>query len=176
MGEDWQGRVELAYWRWCERYSGSFMEKQRLAVNARRAPFWRRLTALLYDALLVVACLMVVGFVMVAANAGERIAPRSPLFYVLQAEMLLTPLLFYVYFWTSQAQTLGMRAWRLVVMDENGQMLGVGRAMMRWGLAVLTCLPVGLGLWWALIDKQGRSLYDVLSKSRLFLVDKNPYS
>jgi protein-export membrane protein secF len=82
---------------------------------------------------------------------------------------------FYVYFWSKQGQTLGMRAWRLAVADENGYPIGGKRALLRWFCALITCAPAGIGLWWRALDKDGRTLYDRLSRTRLYLLPGNPY-
>ena len=140
-----------------------------IIADARPAPLMRHLAAIAYDAMLLAACWIGVGF-----NKGEAITGGA-LHYLLQAALLATWLAFYLYFWTRQGQTLGMRAWRLAVADENGQPLTIARACKRWCCALLTCAPAGIGLWWRYLDVDGCTLYDRLSRTRLYLLPTNPY-
>ena len=87
--------------------------------NARPAPLLRQLAAMLYDSFLLAACWIGVGFIFIIFSKGERITGGA-LHYALQAALLAVWIAFYVYFWSKQGQTLGMRAWRLAVADESG--------------------------------------------------------
>ncbi len=78
-------------------------------------------------------------------------------------------------FLSSQGQTLGMRAWRLVVVNERGKTSSPLQCFLRWFFAIITCMPFGFGLWWQFHDSRKRTLYDVLSRTHLNLADKNPY-
>lgn len=147
----------------------------KITVQTQVAPFWRHLFAMFYDIFLLLACIMVVGFVFIGLNKGEIVVKNSALWHGMRGAILLTWIGFFVYFWSSQGQTLGMRAWRLIIVDNDRQVPGIWRALWRWFLALLTCLPVGLGFWWQLLDTDKRTLYDRLSRTSLYLVDKNPY-
>jgi uncharacterized RDD family membrane protein YckC len=53
------------------------------------------------------------------------------------------------------------------VVDEHGRGAGRARLWLRFGLASLSWLPVGLGFWISLADRERRTLHDRLSGSRL---------
>lgn len=139
------------------------------------APLWRQLAAMLYDSFLLLACIIALAFIFFFINHMEAIRAGNPLLHVFRAAIAGTSLLFYAYFWCKQSQTLGMRAWRLVVVDDNGRSPDFSRACLRWLMALLTLLPVGLGLWWRFMDRDGRTLYDRLSHTRLLVLKENPY-
>ena len=143
--------------------------------HGRPAPLGRQLAAMLYDSFLLLALFILVGFIFVIGNGGERLKPGSGLLYGFRLALLACWALFYGYFWSAQGQTLGMRAWRLLLVDERGASLKFGPALYRWLMALITCLPLGLGLFWRLWDRDGRTLYDRWSHSRLYVLDKNPY-
>lgn len=145
-----------------------------IIADARPAPLMRHLAAIAYDVMLLAACWIGVGFIFIIFNKGEAITGGA-LHYLLQAALLATWLAFYLYFWTRQGQTLGMRAWRLAVADENGRPLTTVLALKRWCCALLTCAPAGIGLWWRYLDVDGCTLYDRLSRTRLYLLPTNPY-
>lgn len=146
-----------------------------LSTTAKPPTLWRILLAMFYDTLLVVACIIILGFVMFALNRGEVIERGTPIGYALQAGMLSVWAGFFTFFWSKQSQTLGMRAWRLVVTDNSGQSPSCARALLRWLMALLTLLPAGIGLWYRWLDADRRSLYDRLSGTRMYVVAQNPY-
>lgn len=147
-----------------------------MMTDAARAPsLWRRFAAMFYDAFLLLACVMVLGFVFFFINDGEAIVAGNPLLHVLRVAIVATSWLFFAYFWSRQSQTLGMRAWRLVVVDEAGRSPAFWRASLRWLLALITLLPLGAGLWWSLFDRDRRTLYGRFSRTRLYVLAENPY-
>jgi uncharacterized RDD family membrane protein YckC len=119
------------------------------------APLWRRLAAALYDALLLVAVWMVALWLDVVARDALGL-PRS--WPALRAYVFLVGLAFCGWFWTHGGQTLGMRAWRLLVRTDDGRPLGLGRASLRYALAWIAWLPLGLGVLWCAIDRRRRDL------------------
>ncbi|MBU0499115.1 MAG: RDD family protein [Gammaproteobacteria bacterium] len=140
------------------------------APDASRAPapgLLRRLAAIFYDLLLLLAMLFVASGLALLINGGQPIQSGNP-FYTLY--MLLVTFLFYAWFWVHGGQTLGMRAWRIRVLRDDGQPLTWGDATRRFLFAVLSLIPFGLGFLWSLFDKEGRAWHDRLSRTRLILV------
>lgn len=143
--------------------------------NSQTASLWRILAAMLYDTMLVIGCIMVVGFIAVAINGFAAIPAHSWKSWLLSSFMLLTWAGFFVFFWSRQGQTLGMRAWRLVVINQQGKVPSFSRASLRWLCAAVLLAPLGLGLWWRWFDHERRSLYDRLSGTRVVCLKTNPY-
>ena len=85
---------------------------------------------------------------------------------------------YYMGFWVFGGQTLGMKTWKIRVVDLNGYAIGWQRSLLRMVYATLSTLTFGFGFIYALFDKQNRTWHDILSKSRLISVspstDKNP--
>ena len=86
--------------------------------------------------------------------------------------LLLVPLVFFTWFWTHGGQTLGMKSWRLKVVDEWGDTLSAQLAVIRYFAAILSWLPLGLGFFWSLFDSEGRTWHDRLSATRLVVLPK----
>lgn len=141
----------------------------------RPASWLRHLAAMLYDSFLLLACIILLGFVFFFINHAEAIKAGNPLLHVLRLAIVLTSLLFYAFFWSRQSQTLGMRAWRLVVVDENRRSPSFRQAAWRWLMALVTLLPLGIGFWWRFFDRDKRTLYDIFSRTRLYMLAENPY-
>jgi uncharacterized RDD family membrane protein YckC len=133
------------------------------------APLWRRLASALYDALVLVAIVMVVVmaemFLRGAAHSDSNV-------YVLRALELLAITLYCGLSWTRGGQTLGMRAWRLQVRRVDGGALNWPTALARVAFALLAWLPLGLGVLWCAIDPRKRAWHDTLSGTEVVLLPK----
>jgi uncharacterized RDD family membrane protein YckC len=139
------------------------------------AGFLRRLAALFYDSLLLLAVLMMVTALFLPLTGGEAITSANrPVLGVLYRIVLLgAVVLFYGTFWTRRGQTLGMQSWRLRVERDDGARLTWADALRRLGAAVLSILPCGLGFLWILFDREKRAWHDRLSHTRVVVVPKN---
>ena len=139
-----------------------------------RAGLPRRLGAMLYDSLLLIAVLMVVTAMFLPLTGGEAIDPRRDpvLAWLYRAVLLLLIVGFFGVFWTRRGQTLGMASWRLRVEREDGGLLGWPDAVRRLGCALLSLLPLGLGFLWILVDPQHRAWHDRLTRTRVVVVPK----
>ena len=88
-------------------------------------PF-RRLASFLYDCLLLLALFMLITAVAVRLNNGEAIEHVA-------YKLALLPIawFFFAWFWSHGGQTLGMRAWRIKIIDNNRESIGFTRAFVR---------------------------------------------
>lgn len=127
----------------------------------------RRLLAMVYDALVLLAVWMLVGFVAVALNGGE--ANTSPLFH---SVLLVVTFVFFAYFWMRAGTTLGMQAWRLRVQSLEGGPLTLVQCLVRFIAAIVSLAACGLGYWWILFDDEKRSWPDIASRSRVVVLPK----
>jgi uncharacterized RDD family membrane protein YckC len=130
----------------------------------------RRLAAILYDSLLILALLFLATLPFVAMRDGE---PVDPGYLPHQLVLLGVTWLFLAGFWSSSGRTLGMQAWRLRVEDDNGNAPDLAAATVRFFAAILSWLPLGLGFLWQLWDKDKLTWHDRLSGTRLVYYRKN---
>ncbi len=137
--------------------------------DTQSAGIIRRIGALLYDLLLVIALWFVETALLLPFTHGEALPEHGPWHWAYQALLALTALGFFVFFWRKNGQTLGMRAWRLRLVDEEGHTPSLGKLVRRalwavpsWGLA-------GLGILAMYLDPQRRALQDRMSCTRLVL-------
>ncbi len=156
---------------------------------AAPCPLWRRLLALVYDLLVVVAIVMVVGLVCQLATAGRLIdtthgAVRVAWWYrPLQAVVVGG---YFLASWCRGGQTLGMRAWRLRLVNAAGGPPSLRQVLVRLALAALPLallalvpylgMRIGFGAMlaaWALelmpafFDPERRALHDRLAGTAL---------
>ncbi len=147
-----------------------------------RVPLWRRLAALAYDLLAVLAVTMVTVMLCLLITRGHLHADatwyRLTLFAAVAAYFLLS--------WVRGGQTLGMRPWRIHVCTSAGNRPGIGRATARFAVAATPLSLLELGHVWpagmtllapifawtaffavALLDPRRRALHDLLTGTEL---------
>lgn len=123
----------------------------------------RRLLAAAYDWLLVLA-IMMVGSVPIVALRDDAVDPGN-FFY--QFALLGLATVFFAGFWSYNGQTLGMRAWRLRLVQTDGQPPRFGQSVFRFLCAFISLAAAGLGFWWMLFDADRMTWHDRWSGTRI---------
>ena len=128
------------------------------------SPVWRRLAAFCYDLLLLAARVLAFTAVVVAARSFASVPPGTWWFL---PSLIGIAAAFFCGFWVHGGQTLGMRAWRIRVVRDDGGALTLPRAAARFALGVIAAAPAGLGLWWSLLDESKRGWHDRWTHTRV---------
>lgn len=134
----------------------------------------RRLAAILYDLLLLIALWAATTAAFLPFTGGEAVTPREmPLLELLYRCALLAVLVvFYGAGWTLGGQTLGMAAWRLRVERLDGSLLSWPDALRRLAAAALSWLALGGG-WLAMLrDPERRTWHDRLTGTRVIVLSR----
>ncbi len=134
------------------------------------ASLGKRMVAIIYDSLLVLALMFLGTLPFIAMRGGESVAPGDPAY---QLTMLFVAYAFFAGFWTRAGRTLGMQSWGLRLETMDGQKAGFSRSSLRFFSALLSWLPAGLGFWWQLWDKDSLCWHDRLSGTRLRFSPRN---
>lgn len=124
----------------------------------------RRLGAMLYDGLLVLALLFLGTLPFIAVRGGEPVPAGDPGY---RLAMLVIIWGFFVVFWSRYGRTLGMQSWGLCIETGDGRRPGIGQSTLRFAVAILSWLPAGLGFWWQLVDRDRLAWHDRASGTRL---------
>lgn len=138
------------------------------APEMRPAGLARRLMAMFYDSLLLIAVLMTVTALVVLINRGE-IDYTHPLY---RALLVLVMFAFFGGFWTHGGQTLGMRSWRIQLQRREGGTPTWTRCLVRFLAAIPALLLFGAGYLWILVDRDRLAWHDRLSKTVVVLRPK----
>jgi len=125
----------------------------------------RRLAAMCYELLIVVAVLMValiLPHMLLGAFAKIQAPPT-----VLKIHMLVVLLAYFTWFWTHGGQTLAMKTWKIRVVDVGGGRLRPAQAVLRYLAAWVSIGLGGIGILWALVDRDRQFLHDRIADTRL---------
>lgn len=149
------------------------------STQARTSPsLLRRLTAVIYDALLVIALVgltnaLALGIVVETTGGTQQVLGA----HWVQLITVVCVVGFFSFFWLKSGQTLGMQAWRIRLRpfpgDPQPHAISLPQAVLRCAGALLSLLPLGMGYWWCLFDRNGRYWHDYLSRSELVLTARN---
>jgi uncharacterized RDD family membrane protein YckC len=164
------------------------------------ATVFRRLAALVYDGLLLLAVLFLGTLVLLPLTGGESITPQDSgaWEYAYRGWIALLTLGFFGVSWTRRGQTLGMMSWKIRLLRDNGGLPGWKDAGIRLlsGAILLLCAVLGvaavarphdspLGRWaavlllpavanylWMVFDSEARSLQDRLTGCRVVRIGR----
>ena len=129
----------------------------------------RRLAAILYDSLLIIAIWLITTLLLVALiNEGNAL--QGPLFSL---GLYFEACLFYSYFWRLRGQTLGMQVWKIKLVNPNLQVLSWQECFSRLFFALVSISMLGLGFIWMLFDPERLTLHDRASGTRVILLRKD---
>ena len=126
----------------------------------------RRLSAMLYESLVVFAILLS-GFLfpqIVLSGFGFTISGK-----LLWIHLFLTLMIYFVWFWLHGGQTLPMKTWKMRLVDASGSPPRPLQAVLRYLAAWPSTLLFGSGILWALVDKEKQFLHDRIAGTRLVM-------
>ena len=123
-----------------------------------------RLTALLYDFFPLLGLWFFAGAIGLSVAGDENRLARN---FVIQMLVLLFTASYFVISWTRGGQTIGMRAWRLRLTNDDGSRVTAPRAVLRFILASLSFALLGAGFWWQFVDREKRTAHDAIAHTRM---------
>lgn len=133
------------------------------------ASFLVRIAAMIYESLLVTAVLFVASLPFLYLVGSAQTGWLRHVFQLYLAGVLFA---YFSTFWLRSGQTLAMKTWRIRLVTVDGSPLTLKQAALRFVLALLGLLLVGVGFAWALIDRDGQFLHDRIAGTRLVRVPR----
>lgn len=128
----------------------------------------RRLVCMLYEGLVVFSVLLI-GFLLpqiVLSGFGWVVGAKA-----LWIHVLLLLLAYFVWCWLNGGQTLPMKTWKMRLVDESGKPLRPLQAILRYLAAWPSILFFGIGIIWAVLDKDKQFLHDRIAGTRIVGAD-----
>lgn len=132
--------------------------------------FFRLAASIFYDALLLTAVLFFATLPLISIPEDLQ---SIPLIEAMKALWyLLVSYFYFAGFWLKGGQTPGMKPWKIILVDMQGENVNKKQVSVRFFSAILSWSLAGLGFLWMIVDRNHCSLHDHLSKSRLVMVEK----
>ncbi len=138
--------------------------KKKNKTNNLNVSLIRRLGAILYDTLILLTLLILISFII---SILFNISPKHPLFFIYQTCIYSISFLFYGWFWTHGGQTLGMKTWKFKITAIDGSRVNWTKAIVRFIVAIISWLFLGIGYIWSIFDSKKRTWHDIASKTQL---------
>jgi uncharacterized RDD family membrane protein YckC len=130
----------------------------------------RRVAAMFYDSLLIIAIWMITTAIIVyALTHGEAVTG-----FAYQLLLYLEVYFFYVLFWRVKGQSLGMQVWKIRLLSNANDKVSYRECSIRFLVATLSLACFGLGFLWMLWDKDGLTWQDKVSGTRVVFLRDDP--
>lgn len=128
-----------------------------------------RFAAAIYDLFPLIGLWMLTAGLMLLLARGQVDIAHPPWFYeaALRTALLVVTAAYFVVSWARGGQTIGMRAWRLQVVANEGGRLSWPRAGLRFVAALVSVAALGAGFLWSLFDPERRCWHDIVARSTL---------
>lgn len=124
----------------------------------------RRLASMLYEGLVVFSILLI-GFWLPQAllsGIGLGFSARG-----LWLHVFVLLMLYFLWFWLNGGQTLPMKTWKLKLANPDHSPPRPAQALLRYLAAWPSVLLFGIGILWALVDKDRQFLHDRIAGTRI---------
>jgi uncharacterized RDD family membrane protein YckC len=147
------------------------------AISPERQPaelagLRRRLASMLYESLLLIGVLALTFLVpLLMLGIGTSYTPNGGVLWVYIFFVLGG---YFLWYWRRGGQTLAMQTWKLKIVNINGGVISPGQGWLRYTLAWPSVLFFGVGLFWALFDREHQFLHDRLAGTRIVLLSVTP--
>lgn len=127
--------------------------------------FFRRVACMLYESLLLLGVLSVTFMVPhLILGMGFNVTLPG---WILMTHVFIVLGVYFVWFWSHGGQTLAMQTWKIHLTTVTGTSPTLGRMLLRYALAWPGLIYFGVGLIWALFDRDRQFLHDRLAGTRL---------
>ena len=138
-------------------------------MNPNILSFWRRTLCLIYDFLLFLAIWFIASLIFIVIVQDTSFANFRPIYQFYSLSIIG---IYFIWFWTHGGQTLAMQTWKLRVVAQDGKALTLRQAITRYLFAVVGITSFGLGIIWALFDRDRKFLHDRLAGTRIIRVEQ----
>jgi len=137
------------------------------SADNNRPGILRRLASMCYEALLllgVLALTLALPHVLIGV-VTHHVATKA----IYQAHSFVVLLVYFLWFWSHGGQTLAMKTWHLRLVTRDGLPVRPTQALLRYLLCWPSILLCGVGVVWALFDRDRQFLHDRLAGTQLVM-------
>lgn len=138
-------------------------------MNPNTLSFWRRTLCLIYDFLLFLAIWFIASLIFIVIVQDTNSTYFRPIYQFYSLSIIG---IYFIWFWTHGGQTLAMQTWKMKVVAKDGSALTMKQAITRYLFAVIGITTFGIGIIWALFDRDRQYLHDRLAGTRIVKVEQ----
>ncbi|MDP1733791.1 MAG: RDD family protein [Sulfuritalea sp.] len=125
----------------------------------------RRIASMAYESLLLLGVLSLAFMVPhLALGVGFEIVLPG---WVLISHVFAVMGAYFIWYWRHGGQTLAMQTWKIALTTPSGAPPSLAQLALRYVVAWPSVVCLGVGLLWALIDRDGQFLHDRLAGTRI---------
>jgi len=140
--------------------------------DQKRAHSHRIIGSAIYDGLVILGLLMIVGFLAVGIHYWVTGAETIENSLAYQIFLLLVIISYFLYFWRASGQTVGMKAWRIKLVNLEPNPIKPSQMALRLLMAIPAYSCLFLGVLWQYWGKSGLNWHDIASKTKLIYLPK----
>ena len=144
--------------------------------NHPNANLIRRLMAIVYDLFPLFGIFMGVVMIfflplriLVYGLNDQWLGFNLPLQILLVLLMIFALSSYFYFCWRKQGQTLGMKAWNIKLVQNNGELVTRSQCLNRLIFSFLSLACLGFGYWWYFFSTRKSCLQDELSNTKVIL-------
>ncbi len=138
------------------------------ATSAPAPSIRRRLASMFYEAFLLIGVLSL-AFILPHLLLGLVLKATIP-GILLWSHVFVVLLAYFAWLWKRNGQTLAMQTWKIKLVAADRKTLTNRQILLRYFLAWPSLLLCGLGIFWALVDRDRQFLHDRLAGTRLIRI------
>ncbi len=129
----------------------------------------RRIASMAYESLLLLGLLSATFMLpQLALGMGFGIVLPG---WILIGHVFLVLGIYFIWCWHRGGQTLAMQTWKIQLVTSSGTPPTLSRLALRYALAWPSIVYLGVGVLWALFDRDNQFLHDRLAGTRLVFKD-----
>lgn len=134
-------------------------------MNSTKLPgLGRRLTSMLYEGLVVFSILLIGFLLPQVALFGFGISMNAKQLWL---HVFILLMLYFLWCWLNGGQTLPMKTWKLRIANADGSPLRPAQALLRYLAAWPSVALFGIGILWAVFDKDRQFLHDRIAGTQI---------
>lgn len=120
---------------------------------------------MLYESILLLGVLSIAFFLphLLIGIAWKTVVPAL----LLWLHVFVVLLAYFGWLWKRNGQTLAMQTWKIKLVAADGAALTYRQIFLRYALAWPSLVACGIGIIWALFDRDRQFLHDRLAGTRL---------
>ena len=125
---------------------------------------WRRIASLLYDTVLIIALVIIMYMPLLSFDIEGNIVLKI----TAQIYVYLIIQYFFVWFWVNGNGTLGMKSWKVKILDTSGNKITYKKAIIRFNVSLIYFLIIGFLIF--TYHKHSKINYFLLALSSLIIL------